>query len=343
MQALLRHCHPPAGVGLLWVSAWIAMAQGVPVAEAQSAAEVEVAPDHEAPADEGAQSARASFPLRLTERPLTLPRGKIALTSGVSVELQRLDLRDDECVLTMSGEICFSDGRSNTETVPGSAAGVAIGAIDALEIGLVPIRLREGQIGPEGDRESAIRDPLLYLEAAALRLAYFQLGFGYQLLLPLRSDTTTLTQAVTLDLLARSRFVRAEASAFVRFDSPIRKSTTLTAGERVITPGVAVEVTGQVTDPFALFLGFQSSFFDARVEGHTTDIRAGVVGTVRRSSGEPLADLRFTFGALDVKREEEGRIRECRPGDCGVVPAATPPVKRYTFGLDAAFYFHDAW
>lgn len=312
------------------------------VAVAQPAADPEVPPDHDAPEQGGESSDGAALPLRLTARPLTLPRGKVVITSGLGVDHARSDLESDGCIETLSGTICGLDP-NRSETTPSSSAGVAVGLIDALEIGLVPLRLRAGT-DVLGEAENPLRDPLLYLQAAALRREHIQLGFGYQVYLPLRSDTKMMTQAVSLDLLARSRFVRADASTFVRFDSPVRRRTSLFVEERVITPGVAVRVTGQITDPFAIFFGFQSSFFDAQREGHSTDIRAGLAGTVRRSTGEPLADIRFTFGALDVKREKEG-LTTCRsdePG-CGVEPRSAAPMKSYSFQLGAVFYFHEAW
>jgi len=313
-------------------------------ASAQSPADAEVPPDHDA-AEESGESDGAALPLRLTERPLTLPRGKVVVTSGLALGHMRSDLDIADCVETISGLVCTSDSSNRSETTPETSAGVAVGVIDALEIGLVPLRLREGTDGA-GEAENPLRDPLLYVQAAALRREHLQLGFGYRVYLPFRPDTTMMTQAVSLDLLARSHFVRAEASTFVRFDSPVRRRTSLFVGERIITPGVAVQMSGQITDPFAIFFGFQSAFFDAQREGHTTDVRAGLAGTVRRSTGEPLADIRVTFGALDVKREEEGRVAErCRTGDpgCGVVPGAAAPVKHYSFGLSAIFFFHDAW
>lgn len=301
-----------------------------------------------------------TLPLRLTERPLTLPRGKVVLTSGVGLEHYRVESVGDGCILTVSGMVCLDAPDKNGEIVS-SSVGVAVGAIDALEVGLVPIRLRSGMAW-DGGRESLLRDPLLYVEAAALRLERFQLGFGYQVLLPLRSDTVWLTQLVSLDLLARSRFVRGEASTFVRFDSPIREDSVVRVGGRVITPGVSARVTAQVADPFAVFFGFQSLFFDSSIEGHVTNISTGFVGTFRRSTGEPVADIRFTFGGLDVRRYDEGGVvmrgdtrggeelpceLAVRPdgpsGDCGVVPGTSTPVRRFTFELSATFYFHDAW
>ncbi len=323
---------------------WVALGVWMPVAAAQPSADEEIAPSHEA-AREGEQSRQgATLPLRLTERPLTLPRGKVVVTSRIGVDHHRFDAIDSDCVATLSGLICGLGPSDRRYNLASTSAGFAVGAIDALEIGLVPLRMREG-IASDGGREPIVRDPLLYLEAAALRLEHFQLGFGYQIYLPLRSDTTTMTQATTLDLLARSRFVRAEASAFVRFDSPIRERSTISLGERVITPGVAVELTGQVADPFALFLAFQTSFFGGEAQGHSTDIRAGVVGTVRRSTGEPIADFRFTFGRVDVRRWRGGGRIVSRCVTCGdpVVPDMSAPVRLFTFELGAVFYFHDAW
>ncbi len=314
----------------------------------------EIAPAH---TDEAESSA---FPLRLTERPLTLPRGKVALTSNVGVEYLSFEEIGDECVMTLDGLICRGDESADYDRHHwGTSAGVAVGAIDALEIGLVPLRLRE-EITPDGERE-VFRDPLLYLQTTVLRHEVFQFGFGYQVLLPFRSDTRLMTQRVTLDLLARSRFVRGEATAFVRFDSPVRRRMSFAVNERVISPGVAARVTGQIADPFAVFFGFQSVFFGSSVEGHVTNISTGFVGTVRRSTGEPVADIGFSFGALDLRRPDEPRvvprggdpggrddfpcelaIRGEVPERCGGVPSSTP-LRRFTFELSATFYFHDAW
>jgi len=347
MHDLSRHQRPRFAAAS-WVSLWMVVAFWAPTAGAQPLADEELAPAN-VPGHHG--EGHAEFPLRLTQRPLTLPRGKIALTSRVAADVLRVDSSIEDCVVTMSGVVCISDDRSGPETTPMSSAGVAVGVIDALEIGLVPLRFRKG-ISPEGGRESPLRDPLLTARAAALRLEHFQLGFGYRILLPLRSDTAWMTQSVSLDLLARSRFIAAEASTFVRFDSPIRKRSRLTVGDRVISPGVAARVTGQVADPFAVFFAFESLFFNSSVEGHVTNVSAGFVGTIRRSTGEPLADIRFTFGALDLQRYDEPGVRargdeRCSSteptDDCGIVPGSSFPVKRYTFELGAVFYFHDAW
>lgn len=73
------------------------------------------------------------------------------------------------------------------------------------------------------------------------------------------------------------------------------------------------------------------------------------MGTLRRSADQPLADIRLTFGVLDLRRHEEVGVPErCVPGDLdcrspGLVPGMSSPVRHYTFELNATFFFHDAW
>ena len=118
-----------------WTSLGLVVGLWTAGASAQSPADAEVPPDHDA-AEESGESDGAALPLRLTERPLTLPRGKVVLTSGLALEHMRADLDIAECVDTISGLVCTSDSSNRSESTPETSAGVTVGVIDALFNGL---------------------------------------------------------------------------------------------------------------------------------------------------------------------------------------------------------------
>lgn len=223
-------------------------------------------------ANTGPERDTGFVPTRATERPLALPRGTLSSSTGLGMSF-----------VAASGG---GERGGSTEIGTSLQTSIALGIVDAFEIGIVPIRLF---LTPDFEASN----PLMYLRSAFVRGSVFQMGMAYSVSLPVTEDTSYVSNTLNLDFLIRSRAFRFRTTFYSAISVPIDSSDDL-----FVTPGFSLNFAVQAGPFVALGLRFNNSFFDASVDGYQLSVAPSISITVPRRGDDtsPLVDLAATFG-----------------------------------------------